>query len=802
MARSPEHCGVSRCRVLTGLVIGGVLSGLSASQSLGKPAAESGDEDPAGSSWQRYLTVDDLKQSGTLADGEVLETSGFHAPVDGGGAFYQVRKANEDVRANEADVIALRNGLVAVLLERQAVNYRMFGAVGDGKHDDGVQIKLAHEYANKHQIPVVNASGEFWIKQTNNIRIVTNVHWGKTIFHIDERFNSKRYARFVVDNDAPPQPIALDATTKKALLNKIQPGVQIISELAPFAGCLVFVVDSNDRIGVRAGAGYSKRGWAREEFFYVEEEGRIIGDIAWSFKDLTSVTAVPCNDNYLVIEGGGFYFSGDTPENSSPGYHRHGILIKRSRMIIREQWMGLEPGKKDVSLEPRSGFYSLSRVYDVTLENIRAMPWEKNRREKDKAVKHGTYGIGGARMLNCTFRNLTADAGWVAWGVFGTNLNKNFRVENCRLNRVDVHFHCWNLHIRDCTIGFKGISVTGGGRLVIENTVRDGNYFVSFRQDYGAKWDGPIRISNCTLRPTGGRRATVLSFHPSNFDYQYPIGFGRDIMIENLTVDHRAMRTSKATCWLMDVGRFSNTENTGRLFFPERIVFRNIRVEGGAGGVRLVRLPNPYGFQLAKEGVYDVCHMRPNCRIVCDTVQLEQVSPRDSKDTDNMHLLIGGEAEADYADQQALYPSVRFTDCENVCVRLDRCIASLFFDRCTVNTVSAFDLRGELTFRDCHLQPSVRRATGPFCAVTCSLGTRFTNCTIHAPIVGGKPSPEQIDRIGFLRINQALDHSHLNTALGHDVLEYLKGQGVELSAEFLGMLTAHQGSGRSKSTSD
>ena len=28
------------------------------------------------------------------------------------------------------------------------------------------------------------------------------------------------------------------------------------------------------------------------------------------------------------------------------------------------------------------------------LENIRAMPWEKNRPDKAKAVKHGTYGIG------------------------------------------------------------------------------------------------------------------------------------------------------------------------------------------------------------------------------------------------------------------------------------------------------------------------------------------------------------------------------------------------------------------------
>src|SRR5690606_24140395 len=50
-------------------------------------------------------------------------------------------------------------------------------------------------------------------------------------------------------------------------------------------------------------------------------------------------------------------------------------------------------------------------------------------------------------MLNSTFRNVTAEGSMLHWGVFGTNLNKDFRLEKCQLNRVDVHFHCWNLTI-------------------------------------------------------------------------------------------------------------------------------------------------------------------------------------------------------------------------------------------------------------------------------------------------------------------------------------------------------------------
>ncbi len=286
----------------------------------------------------RYATAQLLKSLGSLDEGALVETAGFYVPGDGGEALYRIQKVNDEVQPNGADVIALKNGQVAMLLENEAVNYRMFGAVGDGESDDGVQIKLAHEYANRHRIPVINLSGEFWVKQVNNIEITTNVHWGSTTFHIDERFNHRRFPRFVVLNDEPTQTLELDKETKAILLEKIRPGVQIINELAPYAGHLITVEDVNDRIGIRAG-NYSKRGWAREELFYVEEEGRIIGDIAWEFKDFTSVKATPCNNVYLIIEGGGFRFSGDTPAGDSKGYHHHGISIQRSRTIVREQWM-------------------------------------------------------------------------------------------------------------------------------------------------------------------------------------------------------------------------------------------------------------------------------------------------------------------------------------------------------------------------------------------------------------------------------------------------------------------------------
>ncbi len=740
----------------------------------------------------RCATAESLRSAPSLGKAGWVETMGFYVPGDGGAALYRIEKASVALLPNGADVIALPDGRLAVLAESEAVNYRMFGAVGDGDNDDGVQIKLAHEYANRHRIPVINRSGEFWIGESNNIPIQTNVHWGQTTFHINERFNSKRYPRFVVLNDEPTRTLKLDQETKAILLKKIRPGVQIIDELAPYAGCLINIADANDRIGIRAG-NYSKRGWAREELFYVEEEGRIIGDIAWTFKDFTSVKVTPCNDVYLIIEGGRFYFSGDTPTGGSTGYHQHGIVIQRSRTIVREQWMGLEKGHRDVSMEPRTGFYVLRDVYDVTLENIRAMPWEKNRRDRAKVVAHGTYGIGGARMLNCTFRNLTAEGGWVAWGVFGTNLNKNFRVENCRLNRIDVHFHCWNLYIRDCTIGFKGISVTGGGDLFVDNTTRHGNSFISFRRDYGAKWDGRIRLRGCTLRPTGNGTVSVLSHRMADFDYQYPIGFARDVTIEDLRIDYSAVPESTAPCWLMDIVPFSQTETGARLFFPHHITFRDVRVTGREQGVRLLRIPDPQHYDVGRPGRYNGSTLEANCTLVAETVQLEKTTPKYPGDTDAVHLLIGSKARAEYADPMSLFPEIRFTDCDNVCVYLGDCITSTFFDRCSLNTITAPSLRGELVFRDCRFRPNVQEIRGGLYTLDCTLGTRLTNCTVHAPVVGATVQPEMVDRSGFVEINGAVRYYQLNTALGNQVIEYYRDQGTELNPDFLAKLRAHHG---------
>ncbi len=788
--RHPE-ASIQRRKALALLGLGG----LTVASSSTTIAQQTGEKETTSSVEIRtFPNVAAMRTDSQLQEGWIVCTLGYFKPADGGGAIYLVTAPVTGSTPNDGDFIALANGKHASLQPDTLVNYHMFGAKGDGKSDDGVQIKLAHAFANKHKLPVIHHSGEYWITATHEISIATSVEWGNTIFHINEKFSVPTKPRFIVRSLLSNQTIKLTAEQKTKFLEKLRPGVAVLPEMAPYANCLVTVADSNDRIGFRSGDEYKGQSWAREELFYVEEDGRILGEIAWSFKDYTTLTAQPCDNTYLTIEGGGFYVSGDIPGDRHKNYFSCGFSIQRSRTVIRNQWQGLEPGKRDISMQARSGFYYLSRVFDVTLENIRLIPWEQNRADPARKVTSGTYGIGGARMLNCTFRNLTADGTWLHWGVFGTNLNKNFRIENCRLNRVDVHFHCWNLTIQNSTIGMRGISVTGGGDLTIENSTTHANTLVNLRSDFGGTWNGDIRIHNCRIIPSHDRAVSVLYSKPAQFNYGYPIGCARTLSVENLVVDFSYYPKSTSEIWLMQVAQFSTTKEDAIVFFPHAISFRNVTVTGRDKGVRIASIPSPYHYLMPQAGAYDGNRLQTNCQMVFSHVQLEAIPESVPGAQLSPHLLLGTKGSMAYQEERGLYPEIQVTNCPNLCLSLGGSAANVIVSDSTIDRITAANegpLRGKLVLNNCLFSPRVKAGTKPIYALDAELGTHLTNCTVDAPTVNGTAKPEAFDQTEFVQINKKVRYFQLNTALSNQMLKHLKNQNITLKPAFISMLKSH-----------
>ena len=282
-----------------------------------------------------------MKQDDSLEEGDFVATYGYHSPDDGGHATYQVIR-HADQQVEEGQYIQLHAGLLAKLVNVDQVNYKIFGAKSDGESDDGVHIKLAHEYAKAFDIPVENTRGEFWIKRANNIAIQTNVCWGNTRFHIDERYNTGT-PRFVVTGRQGSKALTLSAEDKESVLRGLKNKDLNIPALAPYSNSLAVIVDSKDKYGARYSGSLTARVRNKQDFFVIEEYGRILGDVV-DFNDYTTLTIYPGEQSYLVIEGSTFLLSGHSSELMEKGYMHSGIQVTRSRTIIKNQWVGLESG--------------------------------------------------------------------------------------------------------------------------------------------------------------------------------------------------------------------------------------------------------------------------------------------------------------------------------------------------------------------------------------------------------------------------------------------------------------------------
>ena len=715
-----------------------------------------------------------------LKNGMVVHTLGYHEVGDGGGASYKLypSEKNKDIQIGEW---RLETNLLARLVGVQAVNYAMFGAKGNGMDDDGDQIKQAHDYANLHKLPVVNVTGEYWLKASQTIYIRTNVDWGLTVFHISEHANTKNTPRFIIASYQKPQDISWDNETKRKFLKQIKPDIQQFEEFASYKNTLIIVRDDNDRIGYRAGARYGGASWAKEEFFYVEEHGRIIGDIAWTFKDYTHLTAYPAEDCYLMVEGGSFYLSGEGAGQDVKGYRHNGFTITRSRTIIRNQWVGMEKDAVDTSMNPRTGFYNFSRVYDITLENIRLIPWEQDREGTERDVPAGTYGISGARVLKSCFNNIMAEGGAAHWGVFGTNLMKDLSINRCHLNRIDVHFHAWNIHIKDSKIGYRGISVTGGGELIVENTQSSSTSFINFRRDYGAKWDGYVQISNCRFIPPAGRMRAVLYFSPADFEYGYPIGLAHGIRVENLQID-LGEDTMMDPCWVLYAPSFSKTKNGHKLFFPRDMTFRNIRVRGGRKGVKVMKLTDPQHFFVRDSSNNDVY---ATSQILLEDVDLEYVDNTQELEMEaNMQFVSHDPALV----EEGLYLQLYIARCNRLAASFDAMKLDIDVRNSVIHalhTPVGGKLMGKITLWDCILRPDQRTRKSKAFTLDCKEGASFVNCRLSAPVVDGKPAIEALNLLGFIELNRAVKHNHLQTMFDSRTLQAIRENGIKLKQEFI-----------------
>ncbi len=118
----------------------------------------------------------------------------------------------------------------------------------------------------------------------------------------------------------------------------------------------------------------------------------------------------------------------------------------------------------------------------------------------------------------------------MAWGVFGTNLNRTSAWKT-RLNGRPVAFLLEPLY-QQLHDRLQRASRCRGGDLFVENTTRHNSGFIA-SGPVTALVDGRIRLRGCTLRPNGGQRVGAFV---SPFQFRFHVG------IRLASLGHRCRR--------------------------------------------------------------------------------------------------------------------------------------------------------------------------------------------------------------------------------------------------------------------
>ncbi len=415
----------------------------------------------------------------------------------------------------------------------EPVRYEDFGAKGDGKTDDFEALVKAHEHANKVGLPVRAKDGATYYLGGGNhtIVVMTDTDFGKAKFIIDDT-HVQNHRADVFEVVSALKPIKLEG------VNSLSVNQRRIDVKLP-GPCLVMANDSGTKRFIRRGRNQNN-GSPQTDVFLVDELGNVDPKtpIIWDFKKVTSIEALPVDKTRLTLRGGHFTTIANASE-SSYRYHARGIKVRRSNVLIE----GLEhcvTGEGEQG-QPYGGFIVVSSCANVTIKDTMLCGHKTYHTigSAGKRVAMGSYDISLSKAVNVALVNVKQSTDIMdrtRWGVIGTNFCKNLSYEGCALSRFDAHQGVTNATIRNSTIGYMGVLLTGFGEFLIENSTVQGRHFIGLREDYGSTWTGNITIRNCRFM-TGPGGIILNGSNDGQHDFGYPCQMPGRLVVEGLKIE-------------------------------------------------------------------------------------------------------------------------------------------------------------------------------------------------------------------------------------------------------------------------
>lgn len=262
----------------------------------------------------------------------------------------------------------------------------------------------------------------------------------------------------------------------------------------------------------------------KQEYLYIDKDGERLNDFFSSSITPSSVYIYPnmgmgkvCNATINISDG----YTQSTDE-----HRRIGLYISEAMNYT------VEGINFNCDIEDYYCIYNtVSCGYNIVYRNCEFASTTTN---KDVySYVFNARGIVGFYMDKVNCADVQADG----WGTMATNYITDWKISNCRFNRIDAHMRVNNLYISDCIIGRKGIGYTGHGVIDVKDCIfMNCPSLLNARLDYMAFFDGDVYIRDCVAY--GCTKVMDASFKDN--DYQLGshgnyIG-ARKLLIDNLSV--------------------------------------------------------------------------------------------------------------------------------------------------------------------------------------------------------------------------------------------------------------------------
>ena len=469
----------------------------------------------------------------------------------------------------------------------KVVTYEDFGAIGDGKTNDWKALFAAHQYANKHLLPVrARDDAHYYIGEMDKtITIQTSTDFGKAHFTIDDRNLTKNSNRPIF-SVSPIRGMGAKGITKQ--IPSIKKGQKKVDVQTKYPS-MVTVRTNKQRHFIRYGVNANSGSEIRDSFL-ISPQGDIdpTTPVLWDMPQVSSAALIPIPPDQLVIRGGTFLTLANAEKGPHVYYARNFYIYRSNTKVEGLTHLIKEPDSTHSF--PYAGFLSISGCANILIKDC-VLTGHKQYycvKPNSASTSTGTYDLSlnmaiNVTLLNCSQSNDIYDR---TWGIMGSNKCKNLTYDNCRLSRFDAHQGVCNAVIRNSEVGRSGIHVTGFGTLLVENCTFRRSALVNLRQDYGSFWDGDIIIRNSVWHIGSAIEPTVLTGHnPGTHDFGYECRMPRSITLENLVVkDKKHHRKYKGIALLGNFNRNFGKKQIPQEYQikePEKIIIKNLKTESG-----------------------------------------------------------------------------------------------------------------------------------------------------------------------------------------------------------------------------